>query len=85
MIYNIEYRKDLEKEKEKAPAEGKEAEDLTNWSWMDPTKKQQLANMESQMLDEYTQSIIKNGLRPMFEFNFFQVWMITMELFSNRR
>jgi hypothetical protein len=28
--------------------------------------------MESQMLDEYTQSIIKNGLRPMFEFNFFQ-------------
>ena len=47
-------------------------DDLGEWSWMDNTKKQQLANMESQMLDEYTQSIIKNGLRPMFEFSFFQ-------------
>ena len=28
--------------------------------------------MEAQMLDEYTQSIIKNGLRPMFEFSFFK-------------
>ena len=47
-------------------------DDLEEWSWMDKKKKQQLANMESQMLDEYTQSIIKNGLRPMFEFSFFQ-------------
>ena len=64
-------RKDLEKENAKETAEGKE-EDLSSWAWMDANKKQQLANMESQMLDEYTQSIIKNGLRPMFEFNFFQ-------------
>ncbi len=39
---------------------------------MDNRKKEQLANMEAQMLDEYTQSIIKNGLRPMFEFSFFK-------------
>ena len=39
---------------------------------MDANKKEKLANIESEMLDEYTQSIIKNGLRPMFEFNFFQ-------------
>jgi hypothetical protein len=73
-------RKDLNKEPTAAgvgeadadaEAEAKE-EDLSNWAWMDPDKKEQLASMESQMLDEYTQSIIKNGLRPMFEFNFFQ-------------
>ena len=45
---------------------------MLNWSWMDNGKKEQLANMEAQMLDEYTQSIIKNGLRPMFEFSFFK-------------
>jgi hypothetical protein len=63
----------LNKENVEEEAEGKVEEDISGWAWMDPSKKQQLANMESQMLDEYTQSIIKNGLRPMFEFNFFQV------------
>lgn len=48
-------------------------EGLPDWSWMDPSKREQFANMESQMLDEYTQNIIKNGLRPMFEFSFFKV------------
>jgi len=40
---------------------------------MDSSKREQFANMESQMLDEYTQNIMKNGLRPMFEFSFFKV------------
>ena len=67
-------RKDLNKEtiENQPEGEAEPKEDLGDWSWMDSSKKAQLANMESQMLDEYTQSIIKNGLRPMFEFNFFQ-------------
>ena len=40
--------------------------DLASWIWMDPDKKEQLAYIESEMVDKHN----IDGVRPMFEFNF---------------